>query len=50
MHEEGAEALKKVPEEQLAPPPPALVQEVEPALSVKKFAGQRAHADAEAAE
>ncbi len=47
---EGAEALKNVPEEHEGPPPPELVQEVEPALSVKKLAGQARHVEKEEAK
>jgi hypothetical protein len=50
VQREGAEALKKVPEEHERPPPPELVQEVEPALSVKKSAGQATHVEEEVAE
>ena len=50
MQREGAVALKKVPAEHEGPPPPELVQEVEPALSVKKLAGQATHVEEEVAE
>ena len=49
VQREGAEALKKVPEEHEGPPPPELVQEVEPSLSVKKLVGQATHVEEEVA-
>ena len=49
MQREGAEALKKVPEEHEGPPPPELMQEVEPALSVTKSVGQATHVEEEVA-
>jgi hypothetical protein len=51
LHEEGEETFRYVPEDQVGPPePPEVVQEEEPALSVKKLAGHGAHVEAEVAE